>query len=440
MDHNSRQALHTNARVFSLGLFAASLPFGVLLFNNIAICLMILNWLLESSLTAKWQMLKQNAMAWLFIQLFLLYTIGLLYSDNLHQGFFEIEKKLSVLSFPLVLATTLPLSKKQAGSIFKAFIIACTAATLFCFAYATWLNYREGQTLSYVYNAVFFDRHLPGRYAYFNYWYFTYELFAKPLNMHPVYFAMYLVLSCCLSVWLWWDWALGNKKRNRLVLLFLLYNFITVVLLASRTQLAILLMLGTAFILHQAYISKKMLIGIISMLGVYGLLLGFILLNPVTRERFINSNKPGAHFSDNKYGEGGLSLRRYKWKYTAETIAHHPLTGTGTGDAQDELQKTYSDNDFKIGYDLRFNAHNQFLQTTLELGIIGLLSLIACLALPGCLAFKQKELLYLIFIAVFVISCLTESMLEVNKGIVFYTFFNAVFAFHFLKRKPAVGP
>ena len=237
MDQNKRQAFHTNVRVFSLVLFAASLPFGILLVNNIAIYLLILNWLFESPLSAKWQMLKQNAMAWLFIQLFLLYTIGLLYSDNLRQGFFEIEKKLSILSFPLVLATTFPLNKKQAGSIFKAFIIACAAATLFCFAYAAWLNYGEGHTLSYIYNAVFFDRHLPGRYAYFNYWYFTYELFAKPLNMHPVYFAMYLVFSCCLSVWLWWDGTLANTKKNRLLLLFLLCNFITVILIGRSTTI-----------------------------------------------------------------------------------------------------------------------------------------------------------------------------------------------------------
>jgi O-antigen ligase len=215
----------------------------------------------------------------------------------------------------------------------------------------------------------------------------------------------------------------------------MVFNFLVVVLLASRTQVFILLLLGTAFVLYQSFIRKQLLKGVFFLLLVYGMGLAFVLLNPVTRERFIDSNRPGAHFSDNKYGEGGLSLRLYKWKYTLETIAEHPFLGTGTGDSQDKLQETYKKHDFKIGYDLRFNAHNQFLQTMLELGVFGFISLCICLLVPAVLAYRKKEWIYLAFLTVFSISCLTESMMEVNKGITFYAFFNSLFAFHFLNKQ-----
>ena len=181
-----------------------------------------------------------------------------------------------------------------------------------------------------------------------------------------------------------------------------------------------------------------MLRSVLFMLAVYAAGFAIILFNPVLKERFIDSNKFKTHFSDNKYGAGGLSLRMYKWRYAVETIEKSPLVGTGTGDAQDQLQLTYKKHDFKIAYDERYNAHNQFLQTFLEIGIGGLLLLCVGFFVPLYLAIKGRKWLYVVFILVFLISCLTESMLEANKGIVFYAFFNSLFAFYFMRAEDGI--
>lgn len=428
-----RQSIHQKIRVFSLVLFVSSLPFSFILINNIALFLLALNWLIESNIVNKLERMKRNRLLFLFIQLYAVYLFGLSYSQNMHQGIFELEKKLTLLFLPLILSTSNTIPARDLRLVFKTFVASCTIAAVICYGYAIALNYKEGHTLTYVYNAIFNDIHLEGRYYYFNYWYFTYELFAKPLSMHPIYFAMYLVFSSCVSVWLWADFS--NWKRSLLLISLLSFNFVTVVLLSSRAQLAIFVLLATIFILFQSYQRKKIITGITIMLFVYGLGVSIILLNPIARERFIDSNKPGRHYSDNKYGEGGLSLRKYKWLYTMEAIKNHPIIGSGTGDSQDELQEIYEANHFKIGYDLHYNSHNQFLQTTLEVGIIGLISLLVCFVGGFFLAFKTKNYLYVFFIILFFLSCFSESMLEVNKGIVFFSFFNAIFAFHFLNSK-----
>lgn len=401
--------------------------------------LLALNWLLESSFKTKWLQFKKQVLAHYFIVLYIAYLTGLMYSANIHQGMFELEKKMALFLMPLLIGTSPKMPLKDLRLVFKVFIFSCTLATFFCFVYAIYRNYKEDYTLTYLYNAIFHDVHVPNGYTYLNYWYFTYELFASAVNMHPVYLSMYIVFDSCLIVYLWWNTPEPGKKRRQIPLMLLLYNFLVILLLSSRTQLFSYILFGTIFLLYQSYLSGKMLRSVLFMLAMYAIGFAIIFFNPVLKERFIDSNKLNTHFSDNKYGAGGLSLRMYKWRYAVETIKKSPIIGTGTGDAQDQLQLTYKKHDFTIAYDERYNAHNQFLQTFLEIGIGGLFLLCIGFFAPLYLAIKHRKWLYAVFILVFLISCLTESMLEANKGIVFYAFFNSLFAFYFMNEERDVS-
>jgi O-antigen ligase len=78
---------------------------------------------------------------------------------------------------------------------------------------------------------------------------------------------------------------------------------------------------------------------------------------------------------------------------------------------------------------MRLNAHNQFLQTYIALGILGALLLIFMLVLPGWLAIRRIHFIYFSFLAVFTFNTLVESMLEVQAGVIYYAFFNALLFF-----------
>jgi O-antigen ligase len=69
------------------------------------------------------------------------------------------------------------------------------------------------------------------------------------------------------------------------------------------------------------------------------------------------------------------------------------------------------------------------------LGIPGLALLLLTIVISLIHAIRSRKVIYIVFLVVFVVSCLTESMLERQSGVVFYSFFNALFAFHLLGQK-----
>ena len=150
---------------------------------------------------------------------------------------------------------------------------------------------------------------------------------------------------------------------------------------------------------------------------------------PKTKERFTAlTNMQNYQSGNNRWNS--IASRVSTIKCTIEVIKDNLWFGVGTGDCEMSLNKCY----LSYGYIslMNRNPHNQYMQFALRLGVLGFLLFIACLLIPALLAIKQNKYLYLTFIALFALSCLTESMLERNKGIVFYAFFNSLFAFHYL--------
>jgi len=80
------------------------------------------------------------------------------------------------------------------------------------------------------------------------------------------------------------------------------------------------------------------------------------------------------------------------------------------------------------GY-LNFNLHNQYLEYFLKFGLIGLLYFLTILFLSFRKAIKEKNKLYFSFLLIFCLFSLTESNLEVQRGIVFFVLINAIFYF-----------
>jgi O-antigen ligase len=135
---------------------------------------------------------------------------------------------------------------------------------------------------------------------------------------------------------------------------------------------------------------------------------------------------------------GGKALRFAIWKCSIDVVRSHGLTGVGTGDVQDSLQAAYDRRKFYFASQYNtYNAHNQFLQETLAYGIAGFVSFTACIFIPFFAFFRSlranaggwNKQLYCLFLLCFFIVCLTESILEISKGIVFYSLFNSIFAF-----------
>ena len=123
------------------------------------------------------------------------------------------------------------------------------------------------------------------------------------------------------------------------------------------------------------------------------------------------------------------------WWYSFEITNDNLLFGVGTGDVKDKLLDKYREKQMYNALGLKLNAHNQYLETTLALGVIGLIVLLLILVLPAMYGMERKHYLLLIFLILIAFNFLFESMLETQAGVVFYAFFNAyLFA---IKKDPA---
>jgi O-antigen ligase len=118
------------------------------------------------------------------------------------------------------------------------------------------------------------------------------------------------------------------------------------------------------------------------------------------------------------------------WDISYDLILAKPLMGYGTGDVKYELVKKYEELNYEHLYEGKLNAHNQYVQTLLAIGIIGSLFFWLYLYFPMIKLKLFRNFVYFGFIVLITFNFLTESMLETQAGVIFYAFFNALLYFN----------
>jgi O-antigen ligase len=216
-----------------------------------------------------------------------------------------------------------------------------------------------------------------------------------------------------------------DQKKIHVVsmLLIVLFTFF-LALLASRMAILSFSIILLYFITNQIQ-KRKWVPNVLALACVLIALMGLTWLNPVARFRVIQEPRvTGLRIHQQVTQWNSVNLRLLEWQASLSTIKKSWFLGVGTGDGQDAMKTYYASyNSSTVKMD--FNSHNQYFETILELGIIGLISLLGCLFLP---VFRPgHSILYFSFILLFGLMCLTESMLARQKGIVFFMIFQSLF-------------
>lgn len=129
------------------------------------------------------------------------------------------------------------------------------------------------------------------------------------------------------------------------------------------------------------------------------------------------------------YAEGfSLGMRLEFWKTAKKIIAEQPLLGVGTGDVQDAFDLQYYLDQSSLSEKNRRRAHNQYLTIWLTYGVFGLLYFLFYLLWP---LKGNKNGFYPAFLAIVMLSFLTEDTLETQAGVTFFAFFNSLFVLGF---------
>src|SRR5690606_25679591 len=118
-----------------------------------------------------------------------------------------------------------------------------------------------------------------------------------------------------------------------------------------------------------------------------------------------------------------LNIRLAKWECAWAVIQQQPDLGTSTGCGRKHLDEMYRSKNFQIGYEKSFSTHNQYLHYWVELGIFSFLLFVAFLISGLYYSAKKNNFLLFVLLMLIAICSLTENILTLNKGIVFFAAF-----------------
>jgi O-antigen ligase len=124
----------------------------------------------------------------------------------------------------------------------------------------------------------------------------------------------------------------------------------------------------------------------------------------------------------------GTALRIYQLRIFKEMLQENPIlfTGFGLEASQEKIREKAKQYNLYPGYG-DFNFHNQYIQTFSELGLIGLLILMAMLFLNLKNAWQNKDFLHITFAVTMIILFLTESFFCRQRGVLFFVTLYCIF-------------
>jgi O-antigen ligase len=119
--------------------------------------------------------------------------------------------------------------------------------------------------------------------------------------------------------------------------------------------------------------------------------------------------------------------RFIQWQCSFDILTENNawIKGVGTGDVKPLLQSCYQDKKF-WGHLYNYNLHNEYLEEMVRHGLIGLSVLFLAFFYPLITAARHRNYLYVYFILIFMLACVSESFLNRQKGVIIYAFFNAL--------------
>jgi O-antigen ligase len=210
------------------------------------------------------------------------------------------------------------------------------------------------------------------------------------------------------------------KVAASLTILLLL---ISLIMLQSRAGILGFVFLVIAWFLYFIIVERKYIIGV----GILATLICIFFLVLMKFDRytytvkFLKSTAEVGITGQTK--EDGTAIRVWIWKSALSAIEKHPILGIGPSNVREKLHDEYIKRDMKAASSMKLNAHNQFLETWLGLGIFGLFTLLAMLFAPLWIGIKKRDWLLVGFICLCSISFMFESMLETIAGIGFFAIF-----------------
>ncbi|MEN9340027.1 MAG: hypothetical protein RIQ62_1339 [Bacteroidota bacterium] len=373
--------------------------------SSIGIILLSLHFLLDQHLLEKCRKFRLSAPLLLMWTFFGVQLLAMGWTNHWSDVGQSVMVKLSFLVLPFLLSTENYLDTKQTRFLF------------WCFSTSLLLSFTYSAIMDYV-------RYIP----------FGWNAVLNRVNiseaiMHPGYYSNYFAL---VTTWhlvsLLHDKNLA-RKTILLHLFFIGFGVLVLLLLIAKTCIIYLAIVGLYVSWQLLLPIKNSGLRIIAYLASWILIAGIALQIPTIKNRIHEAQQDRQHIDKNIGLANSTGSRVIAWQNEWILIKQKPLLGYGTGSANAVLQQQLAENGYQHLASDGMHTHHQIFHTWLDTGILGVLSLLMMMIVFAKNFWQQKHTMGLALLLLFVLNLLTDDMLEVQAGLVFFVMFFCLFLF-----------
>lgn len=359
---------------------------------------------------------------------YLLQVVSLFYTHNVDETIKHLRVKCGLILIPLTLCCSNFLNPGSVKKLMHSYTWVVASAMMYCFGIALYKYYFLQDGIET----------------------FFYHALVTPFHQNAVQVSILLFLGMVYLL----ETGRKNSYIKSKLLHFILIFYLMFFILFLSSKLIIIFTAG--YFLYYFIISfkkeqKTILIAVASVITCIAIAFVLLTNNPVSKRfnEIINGDNglvsrqsftPGIYFN-------GLQFRLLQWRFVAEILEenHAWLMGVTPGDAQTLLDNKYLSTNMYVGENnnggfLGYNTHNQFLQSTLQSGILGLLSFVLiCITLVRLAVYRKNRLLSSA-ILLSMIFALNDSYFESQYGLILFTFFPLFFYYGSDSKLKQSGP
>lgn len=329
----------------------------------------------------------------LYTSLFFLYLAGLLYSQDIHTGLQHIERKLALVILPYLLLG-LPahfFDQKNTRGFLLALMLGALTSGIIMISYS--LIHSPAEDI--------FNQVRQYKYKYY----------------HHTYYAIYLCLSVCFLLGDISKRQLPALLRYTLLIVFSVFIYFSFSRSGIVSLSSILLLYGVSVWRRQ----QRRMIYLLVAIPFMALILIVGIQHPDIKKTCQGIDQIIDHGAS-PYATSGMQRIRL-WETSISCIRGRPMLGYGTGSSGVVLQRNYEKQGLTNFSQQQFNAHNQYLETYLDIGLGGLSLLILLLSYFLFIGFRKNNITLVLLVVVLGFGFMFESMLNRFAGVFPFAFF-----------------
>ena len=368
--------------------------------NSVFILLLVIHWLADKKLVEKMAQLKNHWKRILpFWGFFAMHLLFLYKTQHWQDAMHTMEVKLSWLILPCLFATENYVNALFQKRLFWLFCLSCLLSAIYCvLAYS--IHFYPIHQWTYL-----FDR-----------MYFSYYI------MHPGYYSNFFVIAVIYLLLQLFEYKKLSQKETLFSIFMVILFLATLFILVSKTAIIVLVLFFIYFIWKKLESIQQRMLKYFLFISVTVLTILLFSLVPNINKRIAETKHDIEKIDHQIPFANSTGSRIAAWKLEWRIIQERPFWGHGTGNANSLLMSQFEKGQYADLITHQMHTHNQLLHTWIELGLLGLLSLLFMFISSFIYFYKNNQALGMWTVVLLFVYSATDDALEIQSITVFCTF------------------